>query len=306
MRLAHLQLAAAMAMVGANVAVAKATVPFIPIFIFSFIRFAVSVAAVAPLVAREPGTRFRDLTRRDWIFLTLQSLFGGLVYMLLMLFGLRYTSAMSAGIITSTVPACVALLAVLILGERLALRSTAALVLAVLGILAVNTASPRPSIAPWPMLGNMLIAGAVVAEGFFVICAKQTARIDALFRMTLAFNVIGLILITPFAAAQLRGFDYAAVPWSIWLLPVFYAITSSVLALILWYRGLASVPASEAAIFTSTFPLSTLAVSILFLGEQPQWAHGLGLVCVLAAILIGARGQSTAPIDAGPIKETGP
>jgi drug/metabolite transporter (DMT)-like permease len=305
MRIAYIQLAVAMAMVGANVAVAKATVPYMPVFIFSFVRFAVSIVAVAPLVIGEPGTRFRDLSGRDWLYLTLQSLFGGVVYMVLMLYGLRFTSAMSAGIITSTVPACVALLAVLMLGERLGGRQTAALALAVLGILMVNTASPREAIAPWPILGNSLIAGAVIAEGLFVIFAKRTAAIDALYRMTLIFNVVGLIAITPFAAAELPGFDLAGVPLAVWLLPSFYALTSSVLALILWYRGLAKVPASEAAIFTSTFPISTLAVSILFLGEEPQWAHGMGLACVLTAIVLGARGQGGATLPPGPVKEAG-
>jgi drug/metabolite transporter (DMT)-like permease len=302
MRLAYFQLAAAMAMVGANVAVAKATVPFIPVFIFSFVRFAVSVIAIAPFATGEPGVRFRDLTGRDWAYLVLQSLCGGLIYMVLMLFGLRYTSAMSAGIITSTVPACVALLAVLLLGERLGARKVAALALAVLGILMVNTASPRETVAPWPVLGNTLVAGAVIAEGLFVIFAKRTARINALYRMTLVFNVVGLVVITPFAAAEFADFDYARVPWAVWLLPVFYAITSSILALILWYRGLASVPASEAAIFTSTFPLSTLVVSILFLGEEPQWAHGLGLICVLSAIVLGARAQSNRPAGTSAMK----
>lgn len=305
MRVAYIQLAVAMAMVGANVAVAKATVPYMPVFVFSFVRFAVSIIAVAPLVIVEPGTRFRDLSGRDWVYLTLQSLCGGVVYMVLMLYGLRFTSAMSAGIITSTVPACVAVLAVLVLGERLGARQTAALGLAVLGILMVNTASPLEAIAPWPILGNSLVAGAVIAEGLFVIFAKRTAAIDALYRMTLIFNVVGLIAVTPFAAAQLPDFDFASVPLAIWLLPSFYALTSSVLALILWYRGLAKVAASEAAIFTSTFPISTLAVSILFLGEEPQWAHGMGLVCVLTAIVLGARGQSGAAMPPGPVKEAG-
>jgi drug/metabolite transporter (DMT)-like permease len=31
-------------------------------------------------------------------------------------------------------------------------------------------------------------------------------------------------------------------------------------------------------------------VSLVFLGEQLQWAHALGLICVLAAIWLGARG----------------
>lgn len=292
MRISHLQLALAMALVGANIPIAKAAVPFIPVFIFSLIRYGVSIAALAPFIAREKGPKFRDLNRSDWMYLFLQALCGGLLYMVLMLYGLRFTSAMSAGIITSTVPVCVALLAVILLGERFGTRTALALILAVVGILSVNTASPRADIAPWPLAGNALMAGAVIAESLFVIFARRMASVLAPYRMAFAINLIGIVLVAPFAAAEFVSFSPASVPVTIWILPVIYALTSSVLALILWYRGLADVPASEAAIFTSTFPISALLVSIIFLGEEPLWVHGVGLACVLAAIFLGARSKN--------------
>jgi drug/metabolite transporter (DMT)-like permease len=293
MRLAHLQLAAAMAMVGANVAVAKAASPFLPVFVFALVRFVVAVVVLAPLTWRESGPPLRGLPPREWRALFLQALFGVLLYMFFLLYGLKYTSAMSAGIITATVPAIVAGLAVLMLGERLGLRSVIALGLAVLGIAAVNTASAQPGSAPNPLLGNVLMAGAVISEGLFVIYAKRGSALPT-YRMALAINLIGLVMIAPFAAVSLAQFDAAGVPLWVWTLPVFYSLTSSVIALVLWYRGLAVVPASEAAIFTSTFPLTAVAVSLVFLGEQLQWAHALGLICVLAAIWLGARGSRKA------------
>lgn len=291
MKLGHWQLAAAMALVGANIPVAKLAAPLIPVFIFSFIRYAVSIAALAPFMAGEKGPRLRDLTRREQVILFLQALCGGVLYMVLMLYGVRYTSAMNAGIITSTVPVCVALLAVVMLGERLGPRTAVSIILAVLGIMAVNTASARPGTASAPLIGNMLVAGAVAAESLFIIFARRMAAVLPPYRMAFHINLIGLVLVLPPTLVEAWSFSPGDIAWTIWLLPVFYALTSSVLALILWYRGLASVPASEAAIFTSTFPISAVAVSILFLGETPQWVHAVGLGCVLAAIVITARGQ---------------
>lgn len=290
MRLAYLQLAAAMALVGANIPVAKAAIPFIPVFIFSLIRYGVSVAVLAPFIPHESGGRFSDLSRSDWGYITLQALCGGLLYMVFMLYGLQYTSAMTAGIITSTVPLCVALLALILLGERLGLLTGAALILAMLGILVVNTASPSLDVAPWPLLGNALVGTAVIAESLFVILARKMASSLAPCRMAVTINAIGLLMVSPFAVSDLMDFSLSAVPVEIWLLPVLYALTSSALALILWYRGLSVVPASKAAIFTSTFPISAVAVSIIFLGEHLQLAHGIGLICVLGAIFIGTRG----------------
>jgi drug/metabolite transporter (DMT)-like permease len=294
MRLAHLYLASAMAMVGANVAVAKAASPYVPVFIFALIRFGVAVIVLVPLAWAEKGRALSQASRTEWRDMVLQALFGTILYMFFLLYGVKYTSALSAGIITSTVPAIVAALAVLMLGERFGSRRVAALALAVLGIAAVNTANAAPGVAPNPLLGNLLIAGAVISEGLFIIYAKRSAANLPLYRMTLAINLIGLVAVAPFSGAALMAFDWSSVPPPIWLLPVFYSLTSSVIAMVFWYRGLAEVPASEAAIFTSTFPISAVAVSLAFLGEELQWAHAFGLICVLTAIWLEARGNAAA------------
>jgi len=294
MRIAHLQLASAMALVGANVAVAKAASPYLPVFVFALIRFAVAAVVLLPLAWREKGRTLAEASLTEWRDVFLQTLFGTLLYMFFLLYGVKYTSALSAGIITSTVPVVVAGLAVVMLGERFGPGRVAALALAVLGVGAINTASAQPGVAPDPLLGNVLIAGAVISEGLFVIYAKRSAANLPIYRMALAINLIGLVMVAPFSMAVLMRFDVVSVPLWVWLLPAFYSLTSSVIALILWYRGLAVVPASEAAIFTSTFPLTAVAVSLAFLGEEPQWAHGFGLICVLTAIYLGARGGAKA------------
>jgi drug/metabolite transporter (DMT)-like permease len=288
MKPGHWQLAGAMILIGANIPVAKAASPFIPVFIFSFIRYGVSILALWPFIANERGARFGELNRREMLYLGLQALCGGVLYMVLMLYGLRYTSAMSAGIITSTIPVSVAVLAVILLRERFGIRTAIALAFAVTGILAVNMAAARPGAAPWPLLGNGLMAGAVLAESLFIILARRMVAILPPFRMAFAINAIGLVLILPMLWIEARGFAFGSIePW-LWLLPVVYALTSSVLALILWYRALMTVPASQAAIFTSVFPVAAVGASVLVLGEAPQWAHGVALICVLAAIVIGA------------------
>ena len=66
MRLAHLQLAAALAMVGANVAVAKAASPLLPVFVFALVRFVVAAVVLAPLTWKEAGPPLRRLPLRDW------------------------------------------------------------------------------------------------------------------------------------------------------------------------------------------------------------------------------------------------
>src|SRR5688572_7501540 len=99
MRIAHLYLASAMAMVGANVAVAKAASPFVPVFIFALMRFAVAIAVLVPLAWSEKGRTLADASRIEWRDMFLQAFFGMILYMFFLLYGVKYTSALNAGII---------------------------------------------------------------------------------------------------------------------------------------------------------------------------------------------------------------
>ena len=63
----------------------------------------------------------------------------------------------------------------------------------------------------------------------------------------------------------------------------------TVLAFVLWARGLAVVPASTAAGFTAVLPLSAVSQSYAVLGEAFAWSHVLGAACVIGGIVLLAR-----------------
>ena len=60
----------------------------------------------------------------------------------------------------------------------------------------------------------------------------------------------------------------------------------TVLAFVLWARGLAVVPASTGAAFTAVLPLSALVLSYAVLGEPFAWSHVLGGACVIGGIAL--------------------
>ena len=118
---AVLFLTGAMTFTGANVAFGKAIVAEIPVYAFMLFRFAVASAALAVMVRGESGPRLRDMQAGQWRDLALMSLLGMVGFTVLMLEGLKRTSAVDAGIITATMPAAVAALGVLFMGDRLSI-----------------------------------------------------------------------------------------------------------------------------------------------------------------------------------------
>lgn len=293
--LAYLQLAAAMALAGTTVAVGKAVVEHLPVFLFSAIRLLIAAAVLWPLAVREPGPALGDLSRHQWRDLFLLAFFGVFLFTVLTLFGVTYTGAASAGVIIGALPAAVALLAWVMLRERLLPRVVLAAVVAGAGIIALNV-NGAPA-GPRPLLGNTLVLGAVFAEALFTIYAKRLSGVLPPIRMAFGVNVVGLVLMAPFAAATLPSFNFAAVPPSIWAWVVYYALMASVISFILWYRGIIHVPASHAGVFAGILPLSAIAVAVFALGEPVTTTLAVGAALVLVAIALGTTRQGRADRD---------
>ena len=94
------------------------------------------------------------------------------------------------------------------------------------------------------------------------------------------------------ALLDARDFDLSAMPvravWGI----VYYGAAVSYLSYVLWFRGIAQVPASAAAAFTGLVPVSGVVLSWLVLGERILWTHLAGLVCVTAGIWLSCAAKN--------------
>jgi drug/metabolite transporter (DMT)-like permease len=289
---APLLLAAAMALTGSNVALGKAIVAEVPVYVFVLFRFVVASAALAFMVRGESGPRLIEMRPGEWRDLTLMALLGMVGFTALMLEGLKRTSAVDAGIITATMPAVVAALGVLFVGDRLSRLQALAVALAVGGLVLVQTTGAPGGAST--LLGNLLVGGAVLCEASFVILGKRLAPPYQPLRLSLGANLVGLVLSIPLALVDLGSLDLAAIRPGMWLLGTWYALSASVFCLWLWYRGLPHVETWLAGLATAAIPVAALATSALYLGETIAPAKLAGAALVIAAIVLGAMSSRPA------------
>jgi len=302
---AALSLVAAMALTGANVAFGKAIVAAIPVHIFLLFRFAVGSLALAPMVRSEPGPALAHMHLRQWRDLVLMAMLGLVGFTVLMLEGLKRTAAADAGIITATLPAVVAALGVLFAGERLTRLQSAAVGLAVAGLLLVQTTTAAGDSTT--LLGNVLVAGAVLCEASFVILGKRLAPPYRPLRLALATNLASLVLAAPLALLAAPDFDPRFVALEMWLLGTWYALSASVFCLWLWYAGLPLAETWLAGLATAAMPVAALAMSALYLGEAIGLTRVAGAGLVIGGIVLGALtpsvphgGSSRQAVDRSP------
>ncbi|MBA4218785.1 MAG: DMT family transporter [Roseateles sp.] len=279
---AYALLAASTSLVGSYVGLSKLLVASFPVFLLAGLRFGIAALLMLPWL-KKPAHE-APLHARAKRLLFLESFLGNFLFSLCMLFGLRQSSAVVAGVIMAGIPAAVALLSRVVLQERLSGRTLAGIACAVGGIALV--ASGRQGGAETTPLGAALLIAAVFCEACYVVIGKQLTAGLGPKRISALINLWGLTLVAPLAVWQGWGFDFSAPRLLDWGLLGYYAATASVVTVWLWMAGLRRLPAAQAGVFMVFLPVSTALVG-LALGEPisalQAVAYGLALSGVLLA-----------------------
>jgi len=305
--LARVFLALSMALVGSYVALSKPLAAVLPVFLLAWLRFGIGALAMPHWLVKPHGEAPLSRSTQQLIFL--ESFLGNFLFTICMLFGVSLTNAVSAGVIMSAIPAVVALLSWVFLGERISRRVALAIALAALGIglfslskseLSVHAGQgPNANLSSntaW--LGNLLVLGAVVCEAAYAVIGKKLTASVSPKRITALINLWGFALMTPMGVYTAWAFDFASVAAPSWLLLVFYALAASVWTVWLWMTGLKTVPTSQAGVFTVMLPISAAAVGVLALGETLTSMQVLAFGLCLSGVVLATLPSRTAQAQA--------
>jgi drug/metabolite transporter, DME family len=192
--------------------------------------------------------------------------------------------AVTALVAICSAPVMIAVLAVLVLHERLTTRLVVSIALGVAGT-ALLVAEPHAVAPPAPRfaLGAVLAVGAALSYAVYVVAAKSAlARMAPLPLAALTFTAAAVFLTVPLAwidapVTQLaRGW-----PWLLYL----GAVTTAA-AYALYTSGLRHVPAAVAGIVSLAEPLTATLLGAFLFGERLGTAGLAGAALLFAAVTI--------------------
>ena len=128
-------LTAAFILVGSSVVVARFVSGNLLPFTITFMSLFFAVISALIFRAKSIFSTARKLSKRHWTILVLQAVFGIFLFRVFLTFGLQYTSAMEAGIITGAVPAITAVFTRIIIKEHFSKNSVSGIIFTLFGIL---------------------------------------------------------------------------------------------------------------------------------------------------------------------------
>ncbi len=282
---AYAALALSTSLVGTYVGLSKLLLTVFPVFLLAWLRFGIAALLMGAWLKR--GATEPALDRRTRYLLFLESFIGNFLFSIFLLFGLRHSSAIVAGVILAGIPAAVALLSWIFLKDRISARAGMGILLGVLGIaLVALSRSDNADSAKVSTLGPVLLLLAVFCEASYVVIGKRlTAQVSAR-RISALINLWGLVLVTPLGLWQALSFDFTRPGPASWGLLVFYAAAASMVSVWLWMSGLRHVPAAKAGVFMVFLPIATALLGLCMgerLGAMQAAAYALALAGVLLA-----------------------
>ncbi|HAF87906.1 MAG TPA: EamA family transporter [Legionellales bacterium] len=284
-------LALAQILVSINIVASKQIVHDMPLFLLLIIRFLLAAMLILPLHYATPARQFSiihhfsKLSKKDVFFLIAQGLSAGALFNCFMLAGLHFTDANIAGIITSTLPAIIALLSWLILKERLAGKTLACIVLATFGLVLIAVEKLHGSHQSHSFLGDFLVLLALFPEAAYYVLCKIHAPKLPVFLASSFMNVMNTLVLTPYF---LWHSPNVVITTHDWLILVFLGINTA-LFYVFWYSGSQRIEGVVASLSTAIMPVATVLFAWLFLNEALTSIECLGMFMVLASIVINAR-----------------
>lgn len=236
-----------------------------------------------------------NLKGKQVLRLILMAVAQPLLYFLLELYGINFTTSAVSGVIISLVPVGVIILSGFVLKEkatRTQIICSVCSILAVSGISVISSGGGRNSIK-----GILLLVGAVCMAAVFNILSrllsKEFTPIEKTFTMFLVgavgFNAIAFAV---FKDKTLSMLTQAAVNTEFWVAIVYLSIVSSIGAFMLYNYATAKISAVRAASFSNIITVVSLLAGVLILKEKITLLEFiLCIVIILSVYGVNKKGQ---------------
>ena len=295
------------AILGAILAVSTASI-FIrfaqreaPSLVIAAFRLTFASLILAPIALTHHHAKLRGLTRRELLLALLSGIFLAL-HFATWITSLEYTTVASSVVLVSTSPLWVALLAPLVLRERLTRPVLVGMLLALTGgvVIALSDACvwqnglACPSLAEFmkgkAFLGNFLaLAGAWMVAGYLLIGRRLREKMSLVPYIFVVYSIAAIALIVIMFASGETPLGYSPMTY-VWMLLL--ALIPQLIGHSTYNWALRYMPAALVAVTTLGEPIGSTILAYFILREAPTWIKLGGAGMILAGIWLASKAET--------------
>jgi len=279
-----------MVITGSLVIGGKIVTAELPVALATFLRFLIATIIFIPTYFTLPKEQWP--TNKEWQYLAGMAVLGIFIFNHSLLNGLKLTSTANSAIILGSEPAFTALIAFLLLKEKITFQTIIGIVLASIGMMILQMMQYGGNFYG-SLLGDGLILIAVWGGVSFNLFSKKLSKRLSPLANSAWLSLCGMIIFLPQGLWQALHFNFGSVSLKTWLALFYLAVVVTALVFIIWYEGVKGLKLQTVAVYTTLIPLSTLAMSVFILREPLYLAHLVGAIFIVGAILLVTLPEKT-------------
>ncbi len=262
-----------------------------PVFA-TLLPMALATLCLVPLVRREQRQRGRPsrIAGADLARFALIGVLGQVVAQLGVTWGVRLAPASNAALLSLTLPIATAVLAYLLLGERMTFIRWVSFAFAIVGVLQCSGVdwSELRFASGGVAIGNVLIMLGVLGSSFYNVYGKKLLHRYSPLELLLYSYYAVLVCLIPLTLYLEPGSiqSVAAFGPKVWLGIFLLAAFQYFLSMILFLTVLTRLDAAQAGLSNYLIPFFGLVIAAVVLGERLTLRMTVGGLVVLASTLL--------------------
>lgn len=203
---------------------------------------------------------------------------------------LEYTTVASSVVLVATSPLWVAIVAWILLRERLTRPVIFGLALALSGAIVIGLSDTMQKTGPAPLLGNALaLTGALMVAGYWLIGRRLRASLSLVPYAAITYGTAAIVLLIATVVARQPLIGYESIIY-LWLLLL--GLVPQLIGHSSFNWALARLPATFVAVATLGEPIGSTVLAYFLLGETPTVLKMLGAMLIFAGIVLTLLSQS--------------
>ena len=258
----------------------------------TFLPFYITTLLFVPLLMkmRRESPEARHLTSRDWGQFIIAGVAGQVLAQLGMTWGVSKSLASNGAILNLLIPVMSAVLASLLLKERLTKLRIMSLLIGLAGVALMSVSDLKQSSFGEMrfLVGNFLILCGCLGSSFYNVYCKglmqRFTEIEILIFSYITASLASiplLIWVEPFSLRSFRSFD-----WQSWAAFAFLALFMYGASMLLFFKALQHLDVTTASTSLYLVPVFGVLIAVLLLGEHLNGAELIGAGIVLLSTLL--------------------
>lgn len=265
---------------------AKLSVPFIPAFTLTFLRFSIATIILYFVIIYRENYVYK-LTKKDIPVFLITGIIGMFGYHVLFFTAIKYTTAINSSIIGASNPIITTILCIIFLKDTITYKRILGIALSFTGVFLTITNANLSAVKSIDFnKGDILMLVAVVMWAAYSVYSKKIMPNYSPITLTFYSFLFCTVILIPFVAYENPAKFISTVPASAYIAVVYMSIFPSVIGYLVQQMSIKAIGPSKTSIFINLVPVFSIILSVIILGETATIIKLFTTLLIIAGVYI--------------------